>query len=267
MLEEKVCSHVVQVIIIFKQPDFIESLILMGKITILYENHPNPSHPELINAHGFAALIEFKKFRILFDTGWDGEILLSNAHNLGIELEGIDAIFISHGHWDHMGGLPSALKNFQPQYIYLPSDYSRRQPKEFKRYSSRTEYFFIGESRTLSEFTPELASTGTWKKTGPIGEHALILPSSNSLESYKENIMVVGCLHPGLKTFMDAAANFGSTRALIGGLHGFKDIKYLTSGTLKDIYGGHCTMHSDLMQNLSKPAFHPLYVGYSFEFN
>lgn len=46
---------------------------------------------------------------LLFDTGPEGAIFLRNCANLGLRLGEIEAIAVSHGHWDHMGALPAAI--------------------------------------------------------------------------------------------------------------------------------------------------------------
>lgn len=50
-----------------------------------------------------------KRHKLLFDAGPDGAMLLGNARNLGVSLREVEAVAISHGHWDHMGGLLPAL--------------------------------------------------------------------------------------------------------------------------------------------------------------
>jgi 7,8-dihydropterin-6-yl-methyl-4-(beta-D-ribofuranosyl)aminobenzene 5'-phosphate synthase len=50
-----------------------------------------------------------RRYKLLFDAGPEGAILLRNCKNLGVALEDVDAVAISHGHWDHMGGLLPAL--------------------------------------------------------------------------------------------------------------------------------------------------------------
>ncbi|MHA1612580.1 MAG: MBL fold metallo-hydrolase, partial [Promethearchaeota archaeon] len=173
----------------------------MSKITIVYENHPHPTRPELETGHGFAAVVELPHTKILFDTGWDGGMLLRNCKKLGVNLRDIDAIFISHGHWDHMGGLVWVLQDATPKNIYIPSDFSNFQPKEYARYVPDINVVRIGEGRILSELSSDISSTGTWKTTAPIGEHALILPHSTS----QGNLLLVGCLHPGLRAFVSSA--------------------------------------------------------------
>ena len=231
----------------------------MSRITIVYENHPHPTRLDLETGYGFAAVVELPNTKILFDTGWDGGLLLRNCKKLGVSLKDIDAIFISHGHWDHMGGLVWVLQESSPRYIYIPSDFSKAQPKEYARYVPDLEIIRVGDRRNLHELKSGLSSTGTWKTTGPIGEHALIIPQSD----LQSNFLLVGCLHPGLKAFVTSAESAleGKIQTFIGGMHGFEDVDYLKSTWIQKIYAGHCTQHASLLQNVSNLQYFPLYVG------
>ncbi len=73
------------------------------KITIVCENRAG-AIPGLIGEHGFCALVEKNNERLLLDTG-QGLGLIANAAALNISLDGIQKIVISHGHFDHTGGL------------------------------------------------------------------------------------------------------------------------------------------------------------------
>ena len=89
------------------------------KVTIIYDNETD--NKDLVSDWGFSCLIEFEDKRtILFDTGAKGEILEENMEKLGIDINDIDEIFISHNHWDHVGGLPDILKNNEI-VTYFPS--------------------------------------------------------------------------------------------------------------------------------------------------
>ena len=75
------------------------------RITLLVDNN-SPS--ELAAEHGFAAWIETGEQRILFDTG-QGTALDNNVRRLGIDLSQATALLLSHGHYDHTGGVPDFL--------------------------------------------------------------------------------------------------------------------------------------------------------------
>lgn len=77
------------------------------EITVLYDNEP--MRPGLKTAWGFACLIRSAQETILFDTGGDGAVLLHNMAALGMSPNSIDAIVLSHQHWDHVGGLFALL--------------------------------------------------------------------------------------------------------------------------------------------------------------
>lgn len=80
-------------------------------ITILVENSV---HTRGLKAeHGLTILIEIGGPRVLFDTG-QTELLLDNARTLGCPLEDLDAIVLSHGHYDHTGGL-AAVSRLSPK--------------------------------------------------------------------------------------------------------------------------------------------------------
>ncbi len=76
------------------------------KITILVDDKAPDG---LAAEHGLAFWIEFGKAKLLFDTG-QGPALEANARTLGIDLSTADMVALSHGHYDHTGGLPLALE-------------------------------------------------------------------------------------------------------------------------------------------------------------
>ena len=87
------------------------------KISIIYDNEAfdKSFKPDW----GFSCLIEAFGRKILFDTGANGDILLGNMEKLNINPVLVDMIFISHAHWDHIGGLLPFLK-INPAKLYIP---------------------------------------------------------------------------------------------------------------------------------------------------
>lgn len=70
-------------------------------------------------AHGLSMYAETNKHKILFDAGPDGELLLNNAESLGVDLEKVDIAVLSHGHYDHAGGLRSFLEKNKNARVYI----------------------------------------------------------------------------------------------------------------------------------------------------
>ena len=78
------------------------------KVTCVVDNTVCGTSP-FWGEHGLAFLIETESGCVLFDTGWSGTVLLHNLELLGIEPEAINALAISHAHYDHTGGLSALL--------------------------------------------------------------------------------------------------------------------------------------------------------------
>ncbi len=99
------------------------------KISVLIEN-------DLINqkfkaAHGLCLHIKTHHHRILFDFGPDSSYL-ENAKEMGILIEDVDIAFLSHGHTDHGGGIPTFLEVNEKAKIYVHGEalgtfYSRQE--------------------------------------------------------------------------------------------------------------------------------------------
>lgn len=77
------------------------------KLTILIDNYVDSQ--KLKAEHGLVILIEVDGEKTLFDCG-QSDLVLNNAKVLGIDLNGITKIVLSHGHYDHTGGLMPVLK-------------------------------------------------------------------------------------------------------------------------------------------------------------
>ncbi len=89
------------------------------RITVLVENTAEDAG--LLAEHGLAFWIDGGSHRILFDTG-QGGVLPANAYRLGIDLRRLDAVALSHGHYDHTGGLADAVRGNRPGAVYAHPD-------------------------------------------------------------------------------------------------------------------------------------------------
>lgn len=86
------------------------------KIVNLIEN--TEGREGIISAHGLSFYIETAKHKILLDLGPSDETL-KNAKILGINLKDIDIVILSHGHYDHSGGITPFIKINDKALIYM----------------------------------------------------------------------------------------------------------------------------------------------------
>ncbi|GAH97950.1 unnamed protein product, partial [marine sediment metagenome] len=83
---------------------------------------------QLTCAWGMACVVKGFDKIILFDTGGDGSVLLSNMRKMDIAPEDIEIVFLSHIHGDHTGGLWKFLEVNPGVTVYLPSSF----PEDYK---------------------------------------------------------------------------------------------------------------------------------------
>jgi len=188
------------------------------KITIIYDNQAWEKGKGQAD-WGFSCLVEVENaLKILFDTGAKGSILLRNMKKLELNPRDINEIFISHAHWDHTGGLLDFLRINKEVKVYVPTS--------FRESLSAKEVIYVREPIKIHE---NVFSTG---ELGGI-EQSLLVKTEEGL------VGVVGCSHPGIGNILKAASNFGEVKALIGGLHGFREFALIKN--LEFICPCHCT--------------------------
>lgn len=195
------------------------------KITILYDN--TVFQNDLKSDWGFSCLIEAHNKTILFDTGSDGSLLLENMKKLKIQPSSIDDVFISHAHFDHIGGLSAFLNENNQVNVYVPV--SLRGVRNAKK--------VIHVDKPL-ELYENFFSTGKLEN----------IEQSMSVKTDKGLVLVVGCSHPKMKNILDTASQFGKIHAIIGGLHGFDE--YDLFKDLDVICPTHCTQHIEEIKTL-----------------
>lgn len=86
------------------------------KITVLCEN--TTSNPSFEAEHGLSLYIETETHKILFDMG-QSDLYVRNAEKLGVDLTEVDIAVLSHGHYDHGGGLRKFLEINKKASVYL----------------------------------------------------------------------------------------------------------------------------------------------------
>jgi 7,8-dihydropterin-6-yl-methyl-4-(beta-D-ribofuranosyl)aminobenzene 5'-phosphate synthase len=89
-------------------------------VTALVENHAAKGVPGLKTELGLAIHIECPQATILFDAG-TSDALIHNAGTLGLNLADVQAVVISHGHYDHMNGLAGFFPLNQQACVYMHS--------------------------------------------------------------------------------------------------------------------------------------------------
>lgn len=190
----------------------------MVKIQIVYDNTTTMS--DLEPDWGFAAVIDAHSKKLLFDTGGDGKILLNNMHALNIEPKTISDVFISHNHYDHIGGLAYFLNENNSVTLHNPISFRGVKHAQEVHYYDKPQEIF-----------PHFYTTGELDGI----EQAL------AIESEKGLVIIVGCSHPDMSLILKAAEQFGNIHAIIGGLHGFD--QYELFKNIEVICPTHCTEH------------------------
>jgi len=175
-------------------------------IKVVYDN--NPYVQELGTAWGFSALIADTDKTILFDTGGDGSLLLSNMKKLVIEPDSIDAVVLSHIHGDHTGGLSSVLQKKPKLPVYLPASFPKKFKENVQKYGAQV--IEVKQSLKVSENVYSIGQLGTWIK-----EQSLIIRTKAGL------IVIAGCAHPGIVKMVAAAKELMKEDILLvmGGFH------------------------------------------------
>jgi 7,8-dihydropterin-6-yl-methyl-4-(beta-D-ribofuranosyl)aminobenzene 5'-phosphate synthase len=184
------------------------------KISILYDNKTEKDG--VFAGWGFSCLVGGS---VLFDTGEDGNRLLSNMKKMKIDIEDIKDIVISHDHWDHVGGLEELLNNGKGIRVHGCGGFGRK----FKDIVKKQGVELI-ESEFFDNIAGNIFTTGSIKgvyQGGKIWEQSLVIKTANGMS------IVTGCAHPGIVNIVEHVKNLFPQEKLycvLGGFH-LKDMR------------------------------------------
>jgi 7,8-dihydropterin-6-yl-methyl-4-(beta-D-ribofuranosyl)aminobenzene 5'-phosphate synthase len=221
------------------------------RITVLVNN--SVRQPKLLAEHGFSLYIESHK-KILFDTG-QGRTLLHNAEVLGIDLVDLDYVILSHGHYDHTGGLYPLLGETQHRLpVYLHEDVftnkialdSSGGKETVERYigiahtsqeyeSCGADFHFVhsytvidNDVATVSDITHPHGWQSNDSRLQVKDPHGSLSPDpfrddlSLLLETDSGPVILLGCAHAGIIEIVDTISHvsgYNKFFAIIGGSH------------------------------------------------
>lgn len=239
----------------------------------------NRAELPLMAEHGYAALLETEDKKILFDTG-QGRALYDNAEKMDISLTDIDALILSHGHYDHSGNIASLIGDnrnieffahpdcLQERFSYHEGEVIKSvglterdrevlmglPPDQLHWSTGRTE---ITKGIYITGFVPrehELEDTGGDFYLDREMTKSDIIRDDLSLwvEGDRGLTVLCGCCHSGLQNTLNHISSFYETprfETLMGGFH-LKNssdariessIKFLKELAIDHIIAGHCT--------------------------
>ncbi len=249
------------------------------KLVTLMEN--TSCREDLGCEHGLSLYLEMGDHKILFDAG-QSDAFAVNAEKLGVDLQNVDFAVLSHGHYDHSGGLGKFLEingaapvyvscwAFEPHYNaagkYLGVDLSLQQNRRIRSVAKKTE-LAAGITLLRLENAPMdtaglLVEENGERKPDDFRHEQYLL-----LEEQGKRILISGCSHKGILNIVDAFR----PDILIGGFHFMKieeeaklseaANKLLAYGTV--YYTGHCTgqMQFDYLKSIMGDRLHYISTG------
>jgi len=252
-------------------------LITSLKVTVVCENTVG-TPADITGEWGLALLVEVPGLAVLFDTGARGA-LVPNARALGIDLDRVDLAVLSHGHYDHTGGLPALLRYRRRRLpvVAHPDVFTTRFVREdgglrhiglpFRR----VELESLGADFLLAAGPRELApglfvsgevprrlsfEKGDARLVVPDGEREKPDPLRDDLSLYAVTrrglVIILGCAHAGVANIVTHArevTGVEKVHAIIGGTHlGAADpaqqdatMEYLRALDIELLAANHCT--------------------------
>lgn len=208
------------------------------KITALLEN--TTEREDMQVEHGLSLYIETSTHKILFDMG-QSNLFAKNADTLGIDLSEVDIAVLSHGHYDHGGGLQTFLELNHKATVYInryafephfnASDNYIGLDTELKSTLVEQNRMHITDETGILAPGLTLFSCNERPRSCALGNFGLTVLSGNShvpddfrheqyllIEEDNKRVLVSGCSHKGIQNIMEWFA----PDVLVGGFHFMK---------------------------------------------
>ena len=210
------------------------------RLTVLSEN--TSAFDALEHEHGLSVYLETADHHILFDTG-AGCMFKRNAEKLGVDLATVDLLVISHGHYDHGGGLRTFLEVNSHAKVYLhkqafEAHYSKRPEGVASIGLDQTllpneRFVFCGDQAVIDE-NIEVFSREKSKRFFPSCNSTLLMKHGDALVpddfAHEQNLviqqngktlLIAGCAHKGIVNIVDACKDVLGQYPdyVVGGFH------------------------------------------------
>jgi 7,8-dihydropterin-6-yl-methyl-4-(beta-D-ribofuranosyl)aminobenzene 5'-phosphate synthase len=216
------------------------------RVTVVVENAVHA--PGLLAEHGLAYWIEHQGRCVLLDSG-QGGTLINNAHKLGIPIERIEALILSHGHYDHTGGAAQVLQGKRPATVYAhPMAFDRKfirkndgGARDIGMPDASADAIRDSRNRLILTERPTTVFDGLMA-TGPVPrqtdfedtggafflDEACTIPDpldddqSVFFDTAEGTVVLLGCAHSGVINTLRYVRHLTGgrpIRALIGGMH------------------------------------------------
>jgi len=181
------------------------------KIKIIFDNQTQ--NKNFYTGWGFSALIGQK---ILFDTGADGHKLIHNLEQMEVDVDLLEAVVLSHEHWDHTGGLWELLQKKKFLKIYTCAGFSIEFKEKVKQYN--------GVLFECLRYKPLKIQEGIFTSGEILGKYKgqSIAEQALVLNTEKGFCVLTGCAHPGIARMLkEIKSNLNIERFFLaaGGFH------------------------------------------------
>ena len=172
------------------------------------------------NEHGLSLYIETKGHKILFDVG-ASDLFLQNARKLGVNISDVDFLVISHGHYDHGGGLEAFFQENHKAKVYIHQKAFERHAVLFadgkivdiglkEELKENKQLVFIGDNYIIDQ-SMFLFSNANQKYPQPSTNKGLVLERQGQIiedsSEHEQNLVIeedgkilllTGCAHNGI---------------------------------------------------------------------